>query len=75
MKIRPGGGRVVPHGQTDGRTDMTKLRVDFQNVVNAPKRYKFTQMIRSFLLRPIYNKVNSFLLRKKNYARKCDRRP
>ena len=31
------GSQVVPCGQTDGRTDMTKLRVAFRNFVNAPK--------------------------------------
>ena len=29
--------RVVPCGQTDRRTDMTKLIVDFRNFENAPK--------------------------------------
>ena len=29
--------RVVPCGQTDGRTDMTKLIVDFCNFAKAPK--------------------------------------
>ena len=35
---------VVPHGQTDGQTDMTKLRVAFRNFANAPKNvlYLFT---------------------------------
>jgi hypothetical protein len=31
------GKRVVRCGQTDRRTDMTKLRVDFRNFENAPK--------------------------------------
>ena len=31
------GRRVVPWGQTDGRTNMTKLVVAFRNFVNAPK--------------------------------------
>jgi hypothetical protein len=28
---------VVPYGQTDGRTDMTKLTVAFRNFATAPK--------------------------------------
>jgi hypothetical protein len=31
------GIRVVPCGQTDGRTDMTKLIVTFRNFLNAPQ--------------------------------------
>jgi hypothetical protein len=31
------GSRVVPWGQMDGHTDMTKLRVAFRSFVNAPK--------------------------------------
>jgi len=31
------GSRVVPCGGTDGRTDMTKLLVDFRNFANALK--------------------------------------
>jgi len=31
------GSRVVPCGETDGRTDMTKLIVALHNVANAPK--------------------------------------
>ena len=31
------GSRVVPCGQTDGQTDMTKLTVDFRNFVITPK--------------------------------------
>jgi len=31
------GSRVVPCGQTDGRTDMTKLIVAFRDFENAPK--------------------------------------
>jgi hypothetical protein len=29
--------RVVPCDQTDGRTDMTNLTVDFRNFAKAPK--------------------------------------
>ena len=32
--------RVVPCGQSDGRTDVTKLTVAFRDFVNAPKNYK-----------------------------------
>jgi len=32
------GSRVVPCGQTDGRTDMTKLAVPFRNFTNAHKK-------------------------------------
>jgi len=35
----PSGKRVVPHGQTDRRTDMTKLIVDLRNFANAPKNH------------------------------------
>ena len=31
------GSRVVPCGQRDGRTDITKLIVTFHNFANAPK--------------------------------------
>jgi hypothetical protein len=31
------GNRVVPCGQTDGRTDMTKLIVAFRNFAIVPK--------------------------------------
>ena len=31
------GSRIVTFGQTDGRTDMTKLMVAFPNFANAPK--------------------------------------
>jgi hypothetical protein len=30
------GSRVVPYGQTDGRTDMTRLIVAFRNFADAP---------------------------------------
>jgi len=30
--------RVVPCGQVDGRTDMTKLTVAFRNFASAPKK-------------------------------------
>ena len=36
------GSRVVPCGQTDRQTDMTKLIVAFRNFANAPKNYNFT---------------------------------
>ena len=31
------GSRVVSYRQTDGQTDMTKLRVAFRNFTKAPK--------------------------------------
>ena len=31
------GSRVVPYGQADGQTDMTKLTVAFRNFANALK--------------------------------------
>ena len=31
------GSRVVPCGQMDGQTDMTKLTITFRNFANAPK--------------------------------------
>jgi len=76
MKTRLGGGRIVPHEQTDGRTVMTKLIVDFKNFVNALKIYKFTQMTRSFLLKTSveYSYQLFLLCRTKNYGRKCDTR-
>jgi urease accessory protein UreF len=39
------GSRVVPCGQTDGRTDMTKLRVAFRNSAKAPKNSYSTNKI------------------------------
>jgi hypothetical protein len=33
----PSGSRVVPDGQTDAWTDMTKLIVAFRNFVKSPK--------------------------------------
>ena len=39
MNIRPVGAELFhAEGLTDGRTDMTKLRVAFSNFVNAPKK-------------------------------------
>jgi len=35
------GSRVVPCGQTDGPTDMTKLIAAFRNSANAPKNICF----------------------------------
>jgi len=35
------GSRVVPCGQTDARTDMTKLIVVFRNFVKSPKMIIF----------------------------------
>jgi len=35
----PSGSRVVPRGQTNGGTDMTKLPVASRNCVNAPKNF------------------------------------
>jgi len=35
------GRRVVPCGQTDGRTDLTKLIVAFRCCANAPKNPYF----------------------------------
>jgi hypothetical protein len=32
------GNRVVPYGQIDGQTDMTKLLVAFRNFANVPKK-------------------------------------
>ena len=43
MKIRPVGAELFhTDGQTDGRTDMTKLIVAFRNFANAPKNGSFT---------------------------------
>jgi len=35
-KYPPSGSRVIPCGQTDGRTHVTKLTVAFRNSANAP---------------------------------------
>ena len=32
--------RVIPYGQTDGQTDVTKVTVAFLNSANAPKDHK-----------------------------------
>jgi hypothetical protein len=40
----PSGSRVVPCGQTDGRTDMTKLIAAFRNLANAPKKRHGTRL-------------------------------
>jgi len=37
VKIRPVGAEL---SDADGRTDMTKLIVPFQNYANAPKSYR-----------------------------------
>jgi len=37
MKIRALGAELFHGGQTDGRTDMTKLIVAFRNFANAPQ--------------------------------------
>ena len=37
MKISPLGAELCPCGQTDGRTDMTKLPVPFRNFAKTPK--------------------------------------
>jgi len=37
MKTPPNRIIVVPSGQTDGQTDMTKLILAFRNFANAPK--------------------------------------
>ena len=37
------GSRVVPRGQTDGQTDMTKPTVVFRKFANAPKKTCTTQ--------------------------------
>jgi len=34
----PRGRRIVPCGQTEGRTDMTKLIFAFRNFANAPEK-------------------------------------
>jgi hypothetical protein len=39
MKISPVGAELLhAEGRTDGRTDMTKLRVAFRNFANASKK-------------------------------------
>jgi hypothetical protein len=39
------GSRIVPCGQKDGRTDMTKLIVTFRNFENAPKNSAMTKTL------------------------------
>jgi hypothetical protein len=40
------GSRVVSCGQTDRRTDMTKLTVTFRDFTNAPKSTNFNTRIK-----------------------------
>jgi hypothetical protein len=35
------GSRIVPSGQTGGRTDMTKLVVALRNFTNTPKHRRY----------------------------------
>ena len=60
MKIRPAVAELVHgDGRTDGRTDMTKLLVDFRNFANAPKK---PDSFKQGLLSPCYTlKIHSAL--------------
>jgi hypothetical protein len=40
IKICPVGAEFHAEGQTDRKTDMTKLKVTFRNFANAPKKLK-----------------------------------
>ena len=46
IKFHQNGSRVVPCGQTERQTDMTKLIVAFHNFANAPKNRMYTHRIR-----------------------------
>jgi hypothetical protein len=46
-EIPSSGNRVVPCGETDGQTDMTKLIVAFCKFANAPKNPDKTLQITS----------------------------
>jgi hypothetical protein len=46
----PSRSRVVPCGQTEGRTDMTKLIIAFRNLAIAPGNYA-----------PVSNNLSFFL--------------
>ena len=45
MKIRPVGAELF---HADGRTDMTKLIVDFRNFANAPKNWCANKLTATF---------------------------
>jgi hypothetical protein len=57
------GSRVFPCGQTDRRTDMTKLIVAFRNFANAPKNSGLNQKY----LRHVQN-VNNLRVHSKQTA-------
>jgi hypothetical protein len=48
------GYRVVPCGQTDGRTDMTKLIVAFRNFAKAPKKDQTVSCCGVLITRTVY---------------------
>jgi len=37
------GSRVVPFGQTDGQTDMTKISVAFRNILKEHKKQIYSK--------------------------------
>jgi len=47
MKNPSSGSRIVPCGQTDGRTNMMKLVVALRNFTNAPKKLSVNGMAAS----------------------------
>jgi hypothetical protein len=62
MKIRPVGAELFhAGGRVDGRTDMTKLIVDFCNFANEPKNSLLYLLIRkSFMVTKGWLKAKQF---------------
>ena len=56
MTIRVDGAELFPRGQNDGRTDLTKLTVDFGNYTNAP-----TKMVFTLIFTEVLKKKTAFL--------------
>jgi hypothetical protein len=64
------GSRVVPYGQTDGRTEMTKLIVAFRNSANVPKTFFLVHCVYDF---GIIFAINVYcLLKQSEWVLRCN---